>query len=118
LTGLLFNWTADLIAIVAPLEARASLALAGMDVGTSFGGIGSSRGYGSPHWRAGDAPDRVCMAGCRLDPAFDDRKFPGYCPTSDWGRGMVPIALVMVALAENAHSGRQPDHAPRTHHGA
>ena len=35
-TGLLFNWTADLIAIVALLgSARFFLALAGMDVGTS-----------------------------------------------------------------------------------
>src|SRR5450756_2462898 len=43
-TGLLFNWTADLIAIVALLgSARFFLALAGLDVGTSFGGIGSSR---------------------------------------------------------------------------
>jgi formate hydrogenlyase subunit 4 len=43
-TGLLFSWSADLIAIVALLgSARFFLALAGMDVGTSFGGIGSSR---------------------------------------------------------------------------
>ncbi len=43
-TGLLFNWTADLIAIVALLgSARFFLALAGMDIGTSFGGIGVSR---------------------------------------------------------------------------
>jgi formate hydrogenlyase subunit 4 len=43
-TGLLFSWSTDLIAIVALLAtARFSLALAGMDVGTSFGGIGSSR---------------------------------------------------------------------------
>jgi formate hydrogenlyase subunit 4 len=43
-TGLLFSWSADLIAIVALLgTARFSLALAGMDVGTAFGGIGSSR---------------------------------------------------------------------------
>src|SRR5690606_34862254 len=43
-TGLVFNWTADLIAIIALLaSARFFLALAGMDVGTSFGGIGSSR---------------------------------------------------------------------------
>jgi len=43
-TGLMFNWTADLIALVALLgSARFFLALAGMDVGTSFGGIGSSR---------------------------------------------------------------------------
>jgi formate hydrogenlyase subunit 4 len=43
-TGLLFSWSADLIAIVALIgTARFSLALAGMDVGTAFGGIGSSR---------------------------------------------------------------------------
>lgn len=42
--GLLFGWTADLIAIVALLAtARFFQALAGMDVGTSFGGIGASR---------------------------------------------------------------------------
>jgi formate hydrogenlyase subunit 4 len=43
-TGLLFSWSADLIAIVALLgTARFTLALAGMDVGTAFGGLGSSR---------------------------------------------------------------------------
>ncbi len=43
-TGLIFSWSADLIAIVALLAtARFALALAGMDVGTAFGGIGSSR---------------------------------------------------------------------------
>lgn len=43
-TGLPFNWAADLIGIVALLAlGRFFLALAGMDVGTSFGGIGSSR---------------------------------------------------------------------------
>ena len=43
-TGLLFSWSADVIALVALLgTARFMLALAGMDVGTAFGGIGSSR---------------------------------------------------------------------------
>ncbi len=43
-TGLLFSGSADLIAIVALIgTARFALALAGMDVGTAFGGIGSSR---------------------------------------------------------------------------
>ena len=42
--GLPFMWAADLIAIVALLgTARFFLALAGLDIGTSFGGIGSSR---------------------------------------------------------------------------
>ncbi len=43
-TGLVLAPTADLIALVALLgTARFALALAGMDVGTSFGGIGASR---------------------------------------------------------------------------
>ncbi|MCM5551901.1 respiratory chain complex I subunit 1 family protein [Pleomorphomonas sp. NRK KF1] len=43
-TGLHFSWAADLIAITALLgSARFFLALAGMDIGTAFGGIGSSR---------------------------------------------------------------------------
>jgi formate hydrogenlyase subunit 4 len=43
-TGLMFNWSADLIAIIALIgSARFFLALAGLDIGTSFGGIGSSR---------------------------------------------------------------------------
>ena len=43
-TDLLFSWSADLIAIIALLgSARFFLALAGLDVGTSFGGIGASR---------------------------------------------------------------------------
>ena len=43
-TDLTFSWSADLIAVIALLgSARFFLALAGLDVGTSFGGIGSSR---------------------------------------------------------------------------
>ena len=42
--GLTFSWSADLIVIAGLLgSARFFLALAGLDVGTSFGGIGSSR---------------------------------------------------------------------------
>jgi len=43
-TGFLFSWSGDLIAIIALLgSARFLQALAGLDVGTSFGGIGASR---------------------------------------------------------------------------
>jgi formate hydrogenlyase subunit 4 len=43
-TELLFSWSADFIAIIALLgSARFFQALAGLDIGTSFGGIGSSR---------------------------------------------------------------------------
>ncbi|WP_088344241.1 MULTISPECIES: NADH-quinone oxidoreductase subunit H [Rhodomicrobium] len=42
--GLTFSWAADVIAIIALLgSARMFLALVGMDVGTSFGGLGASR---------------------------------------------------------------------------
>src|ERR1051325_11827302 len=42
--GLLFSWSADLIAIIALLGcARFFLALGALDVGTAFGGIGPSR---------------------------------------------------------------------------
>src|SRR6185436_16851343 len=43
-TSLQFSWAADLIAITALIgTSRFFLALVAMDVGTSFGGIGSSR---------------------------------------------------------------------------
>jgi formate hydrogenlyase subunit 4 len=43
-SGLVFSWVGDLIAIIALIgSARFFLALVGMDIGTSFGGIGSSR---------------------------------------------------------------------------
>ena len=43
-TGLTFSWVGDMIAIIALIgSARFFLALVGMDIGTSFGGIGSSR---------------------------------------------------------------------------
>jgi formate hydrogenlyase subunit 4 len=43
-TGLIFSWTGDLIAIIGLLgAARFLLTLAGMDIGTAFGGIGASR---------------------------------------------------------------------------
>src|SRR3984957_4577975 len=42
--NLMFSWSGDLITIPALLgSARFALALAGMDIGTSFGGIGASR---------------------------------------------------------------------------
>src|SRR3984957_229062 len=42
--NLMFSWSGDLITITALLgSARFALALAGMDIGTSFGGIGASR---------------------------------------------------------------------------
>ena len=112
-TGLLFSWSADLIAIIALLgSARFFLALAGMDVGTSFGGIGSSRevmiaSLAEPamlhdrlHARAGRAarPSSPTSPPCMASPGVGLRV----------SLGLALIALIIVALAENApHPGRQ-----------
>jgi len=114
--GLIFSWTADLIAIVALLaSARFFLALAGMDVGTSFGGIGSSR---------------EMMIGALAEPAMLLMVFTvalvagstqlsnvvAFTASGEVGirvsMGMALIALVIVAIAENA---RIPVDNPATH---
>ena len=121
-TGLLFNWTADLIAIVALLgSARFFLALAGMDVGTSFGGIGSSREVMIATLAE---PAMLLIVFCMALVAGSTQlstvaKFMG---SSDVGLrvslGMAMIALIMVALAENAQNpSRQSGYASGTHHG-
>jgi len=115
-TGLMFSWSADLIAIVALLgSARFFLALAGMDVGTSFGGIGASR---------------EVMIATIAEPAFIMTVFTlalvagstqlstvaAAMATGGVGLrvslGLALIALVMVAVAEN---GRVPVDNPATH---
>jgi formate hydrogenlyase subunit 4 len=115
-TGLMFSWTADLIAITALLgSARFFLALAGMDVGTSFGGIGSSREamiatLAEPAMimivftlalLAGSTQLSV-LVGFMLSPAVGLRV----------SLGLALIALIMVAIAEN---GRIPVDNPATH---
>ena len=114
--GLLFNWSADLIVITALLgSARFFLALAGMDAGTSFGGIGSSREMmiatlAEPATimivftlalLAGSTQLSV-VAGFMLSPAVGLRV----------SLGLALVALVMVAIAEN---GRIPIDNPATH---
>ncbi len=114
--GLQFSWTADLIAIVALLgSVRFFLALAGMDVGTSFGGIGSSR---------------EMMIGAIAEPAmlltmFSVALIAGttqlsyvveFMASGEVGirvsLGMALVALIIVAIAENA---RIPVDNPATH---
>src|SRR6059058_2265666 len=115
-TGLLFSWSADLIAIIALLgSARFFLALAGLDVGTSFGGIGSSR---------------EVMIASLAEPAmimivFTLALIAGSTQLSTMAAFMVSsavglrvslalalVALIMVAIAENA---RIPVDNPATH---
>jgi len=115
-SGLLFNWTADLIAIVALLgSARFFLALAGMDVGTSFGGIGSSR---EVMIAALAEPAMLLIVFCMALVAGSTQlsTVANFMATSWVGLrvslGMAVIALIMVALAENA---RIPIDNPATH---
>jgi formate hydrogenlyase subunit 4 len=115
-TGLVFSWTADLIAIIALLgSARFFLALAGMDVGTSFGGIGSSREV----MIASLAEPAMLLIVFTLALAAGSTQLSTvatYMASPDVGLrvslGMALIALVIVAIAENA---RIPVDNPATH---
>jgi formate hydrogenlyase subunit 4 len=115
-TGLAFSAAADLIVIVALLgTARFFLALAGLDVGTSFGGIGSSREM----MFASLAEPAMLMA------VFTLSLFAGSTQLSTIAAYMLGpevgvsislalalVALVIVAIAENA---RIPVDNPATH---
>ena len=122
-TGLLFNWTADLIAIVALLgSARFFLALAGMDVGTSFGGIGSSR---EVMIAALAEPAMLLIVFCMALVAGSTQlstvaELHGLvlCRLAGVARHGADRARHGGARRERAHPGRQSGDASRTHHGA
>src|SRR5213080_1619612 len=108
-TGLQFNWTADLIAIVALLgSARFFLALAGMDVGTSFGGIGSSREVMIASL-AEPAMIMIVFTLALVAGSTQLSTMAAFMVSSAVGLrvslGLALIALIMVAIAEN---GRIP----------
>lgn len=115
-TGLLFNWMADLIVIVALLgTARFFLSLAGMDVGTAFGGLGSSR---EVMIAALAEPAMLLIVFCVALVAGSSQlsTIANFIASSQVGLrvslGLAMIALIMVALAENA---RIPVDNPSTH---
>ncbi|AZN97252.1 formate hydrogenlyase [Mesorhizobium sp. M9A.F.Ca.ET.002.03.1.2] len=115
-TGLTFSWTADLIAIVALLgSARFFLALAGMDAGTSFGGIGASREVMIASL-AEPAMLLIVFSLALVAGATQLSTVAAVMGSPEVGLrvslGMSLIALVMVALAENA---RIPVDNPSTH---
>jgi formate hydrogenlyase subunit 4 len=115
-TGLLFSWSADLIAIIALLaSARFFLALAGMDVGTAFGGIGSSRevmiaSLAEPAMLLIVFSMALVARSTQLSAVAD------LLATSEVGLrvslGMALLGLIIVAIAEN---GRVPVDNPATH---
>jgi formate hydrogenlyase subunit 4 len=115
-TGLLYSWTADLIAIIALLgSARFLLALAGMDVGTSFGGIGSSRevmiaSLAEPAMLVIAFTVALVAGSTQLSTVASFMNSPEVGLRVSLGMAM--IALVMVAIAEN---GRVPVDNPATH---
>ena len=114
--GLLFSWSADLIAIIALLaSARFFLALAGLDVGTSFGGIGSSREV----MIASLAEPAMIMIVFTLALLAGTTQLSGvasFMLEENVGLrvslGLALVALIMVAIAENA---RIPVDNPATH---
>lgn len=115
-SGLQFSWSADIIAIVALLgTARFFLTLAGMDVGTSFGGIGSSREV----MIASLAEPAMLMVVFTLSLLAHSTQLSTITQVMDFSRvglrislAMALIALILVALAENA---RIPVDNPATH---
>lgn len=115
-TGLLFSWSADLIVIIALLgSARFFLALAGMDVGTSFGGIGSSR-EAMIATLAEPALIMIVFTLALLAGSTQLSTIAAVMLTPGIGLrvslGLALIALVIVAIAEN---GRIPVDNPATH---
>jgi formate hydrogenlyase subunit 4 len=115
-TGLLFSWSADLIAIIALLgAARFFLALAGLDVGTTFGGLGSSREalFGA---LAEPAMIVIVFTLALVAGSTQLSTVAAYMVLSNVGLrvslGMALVALIIVALAEN---GRIPVDNPATH---
>ena len=115
-TGLLFSWSADMIAIVALLgTSRFFLALAGMDVGTSFGGLGSSREM----MIASVAEPAMLMAVFTLSLLAGTTQLSSVANFMlDQNVGLrislalVLVALLIVSIAENA---RIPVDNPATH---
>jgi formate hydrogenlyase subunit 4 len=115
-TGLMFSWSADLIVIIALLGlARFFLALAGLDVGTSFGGIGSSREM----MIASLAEPATLMIVFTLALIAGSTQLSTMAEFLSSGAAglrvslaLALIALVMVAIAENA---RIPIDNPATH---
>ena len=115
-TGLLFSWSADLIAIIALLgAARFFLALAGLDVGTSFGGLGASR-EAMFATLAEPAMIVIVFSLALIAGSTQLSTVAAFMASSAVGLrvtlGMALIALIIVAVAEN---GRIPVDNPATH---
>jgi formate hydrogenlyase subunit 4 len=115
-TGLIFSWAADLIVIVALLgSARFFLTLAGLDVGTSFGGIGASREVMIASL-AEPALIMVVFTVAMIAGSTQLSTVSAFMLSSEVGLrvslGLALVALIIVAIAENS---RIPVDNPSTH---
>jgi formate hydrogenlyase subunit 4 len=115
-TGLPFSTAADLLVIVALLgSARFFLALAGLDVGTAFGGIGASREVMIASL-AEPALIIVAFTLALIAGSTQLSVIAVFMTSGDVGLrvslGLALVALVIVAIAENA---RIPVDNPATH---
>lgn len=115
-TGLIFSWSGDLIVIIALLgSARFMLALAGMDIGTSFGGIGSSREVMIASI-AEPAMLMIVLSLAIIAGSTQLSTIAGFMASSAVGLrvtlALALVAFIIVALAENA---RIPVDNPATH---
>jgi formate hydrogenlyase subunit 4 len=114
--GLLLSYAADMIAIVALLASgRFMLALAGLDVGTSFGGIGSSRemmiaSLAEPAMLMVVFTVALLAGSTQLSSIAAFMQGPGVGLRVSLALALV--GLIMVAIAENA---RIPVDNPATH---
>ncbi len=114
--NLMFSWSADLIALVALLATgRFALALAGMDVGTAFGGIGSSREM----MIASLAEPAMLLVVFTVALIAGTTQLSAIAATFVTGEaglrvslGLALVAFVLLAIAENA---RIPIDNPATH---
>jgi formate hydrogenlyase subunit 4 len=114
--GLIFNWSADLIVVIALIgSARFFLALAGMDAGTSFGGIGSSREM-MIATLAEPATIMIVFTLALLAGSTQLSIMAGFMQSPAVGLrvslALALVAIVMIAIAEN---GRIPIDNPATH---
>jgi formate hydrogenlyase subunit 4 len=114
-TGLIFSWSGDLIAITALLgSGRFLLALAGLDIGTSFGGIGASRevmiaSLAEPAMLMIAVTLALVAGSTQLSTIADFMLNFGGLRVS---LAMALVAFIIVAVAEN---GRIPVDNPATH---
>jgi formate hydrogenlyase subunit 4 len=114
--NLMFSWSGDLIAITALLgSARFALALAGMDIGTSFGGMGSSREMMIASL-AEPAMLMIVFSVAIIAGSTQLSTVAEYMLSGEVGlRVSLALALIALVIVATAENGRIPVDNPATH---